>query len=110
MSLLGLSLLLPFPFTRLLKTSPLVKASVSQRQGWRLADEEIVSQVRLVLFLAATEIRALIICRSIMLAGHETTSKLVGIFSSSVLSKAVLINSPANICTLGVSQPQQFPG
>jgi len=38
--------------------SLLVKASASQRQDWRLSDEEIISQVR-----------------SIMLAGHETTAK-----------------------------------
>ena len=46
MSLLGL--LLPFLFlsTWLLKTSPPVKSSVSQREDWRLTDEEIISQVR----------------------------------------------------------------
>jgi len=38
--------------------SLLVKSSAAQRQDWRLTDEEIISQVR-----------------TIMLAGHETTSK-----------------------------------
>ena len=32
----------------------LVKASISQRQDWRLTDEEIISQVRWALFLTVT--------------------------------------------------------
>ena len=48
------------------------------------------------------------VCRSIMLAGHETTSKAVGTLSS--FSNVVLTNSPADVCTLGVGQTPGFPG
>ena len=46
MSLLGLLPLFLLQAVQLLKTFPLVKAGVSQRQDWRLTDEEIISQVR----------------------------------------------------------------
>ena len=45
-----------------------------------------------------------------MLAGHETVSKSVRTMFSLVVSGAVLINSPADLWTLGVGQTPGFPG
>jgi len=46
-----------------------------------------------------------------MFAGHETTAKSVGVLSSIVLSLGVvLMNSLADLWTLGVSQAPGLPG
>ena len=49
------------------------------------------------------DVPILTVCRTIMLAGHETTSKTVGTFSSAVIfSDAILTNSSADLRILGV--------
>ena len=46
-----------------------------------------------------------------MMAGHETTSKMVGTMSpAAVLYVVVLTNSAAHIRTLGVGQEPRCPG
>ena len=46
-----------------------------------------------------------------MLAGHETTAKSVGTLPSATPSlNAILMNPPANLCTLGVGQAPGLPG
>lgn len=56
------------------------------------------------MFLAVTQrgISTLTVCRSIMLAGHETTAKAVGILSSVHPLDVVLTDSLADLYTLGV--------
>ena len=74
--------ILPFPFTVRDLPTP-VKASVSQRQDWRLSDEEIIPQVRwAIVSRRHRQIPTLTVSRAIMLAGHETTAKAVEILSS----------------------------
>ena len=48
------------------------------------------------------EAHALSTCRSLMLAGHETTAKAVGSFFSDAFYSNLFINSPAVLWTLGV--------
>lgn len=105
MSFLG-SWLAVISFEWSLRYSPQVKSSDSQRQGGRLSDEEIISQVRWASSPGGIPRSPLTVYRTILLAGHETTAKAVGTIPLVMpLSNVLLIDSLADVWILGVGQP-----
>jgi len=61
-------------------------------------------------FWQSLEIPTLTACRTIMLAGHETTAKAVRVLSPFHPLSMVLTDYPVDLYALGTSQAPRLPG